>query len=96
MDDGRRSICDECSEGAPKKKEYGLICPFLEDSPLFAAGVEFGMLYCRMSEEGNTEIKDHFHSKNQERILLLAKRLGWSVEKLEKAKGGWFYCEMTR
>ena len=53
---------------------YDLVCPFLTDDPVFAYGVEFGLLYARV-QSGEDEICDYFCRENQDRILLLASRL---------------------
>jgi hypothetical protein len=74
---------------------YDLVCPFLTDDPMFAYGVEFGMLYARMQSESG-EIKDYFCRQNQERILLLANRLGWKVQRIKARDKDWFFCEMER
>ena len=74
---------------------YGLVCPFLTDDPMFAYGVEFGLLRARMQGEGE-RIEDYFTRENQERILLLANRLGWSVRAIKPWGSGWFWCEMER
>lgn len=72
-----------------------LIVPFLTDDPTFAYGVEFGLLYARM-RSGAEEIKDFFCRQNQERILLLANRLGWSVRRIKAWDKDWFWCSMKR
>ena len=74
--------------------DYKLVCPFLTDDPMFAHGVEFGLLYARM--QSAAEIRDYFCRANQERILLLANRLGWSVRKIEPWDEDWFWCVMKR
>ena len=78
---------------------YNLVCqfltPFLTDDPVFARGVEFGMLYARMKAE--TEITDYFTVDNQEQILLLANRLKWTVETMrDSAVPGWFFLRMEK
>ncbi len=74
---------------------YGLVCPFLTDDPMFAYGVEFGLLYARMNG-GEDHIEEYFCRQNQERILLLANRLGWSVRAIQSSGRDWFWCEMER
>lgn len=74
---------------------YGLVCPFLTDDPAFAYGVEFGLLYSRMQGRAK-KIKDYFCRANQERILLLANRLGWSVKKIKPWGKDWFWCVMEQ
>lgn len=77
-------------------EENTLVCPFLDGNPVFANGVEFGMLYSRMKEE--SEIDGYFHTVNQEQITLLANRLGWQILKLRKWKLGpeWTRIHMRR
>jgi hypothetical protein len=74
---------------------HQLVCPFMTDDPMFAYGVEFGLLHARM--RGDEEaIGDYFCRANQERILLLANRLGWKVVEVEPTDKDWFWCEMER
>ncbi len=73
---------------------HSLVCPFLTDDPMFAAGVEFGMLFTRMSETSEP-IQDYFLRENQDRILLLANRLGWTVDDICKTDRFWFSCRMV-
>jgi hypothetical protein len=74
---------------------YGLVCPFLTDDPMFAFGVEFGMLYAQM-QSGVSDIRDYFCIQNQEQILLLANRLGWRVQEMRSWGADWFWCVMER
>jgi hypothetical protein len=73
---------------------YDLVCPFLTDDPMFAYGVEFGLLHAKMGNE--ERIADYFCRKNQERILLLANRLGWSVVEMRATDRDGFWCEMEK
>lgn len=57
---------------------HTLLCPFLDERPSYAYGVEFGILWARMQAED--AIDDVFTTENQEQILLAANRLGWHVE----------------
>jgi hypothetical protein len=74
---------------------YGLVCPFLTDDPTFAYGVEFGLLFARMRGE-EEYIADYFCLDNQDRILLLASRLGWTIRSMKLWDEGWFWCEMEK
>ncbi|HJT76410.1 MAG TPA: hypothetical protein VJ739_04340 [Gemmataceae bacterium] len=74
---------------------YGLVCPFLTDDPTFAYGVEFGLLYARMQSEAET-ISDYFCRENQDRILLLASRLGWAVKRIKPWNKDWFWCALEK
>ncbi len=74
---------------------YALVCPFLTDDPVFAFGVEFGLLCARMQSESE-EIKDYFCRQNQDRILLLANRLGWKIRRIKPWNKNWFFCAMQK
>jgi hypothetical protein len=74
---------------------YTLVCPFLTDEPAFVHGVEFGMLYARM-REGADSVSDYFTRDNQDRILLLASRLGWVVHHMKPWGKDWFWCELEK
>lgn len=78
-----------------RMSNHTLVCPFLTDDPMFAYGVEFGLLYAHM-QNGAGEIKDYFCRKNQDLILLLAGRLGWRVLKMKPWDKDWFFCEMEK
>jgi hypothetical protein len=73
---------------------YDLVCPFLTDDPMFAYGVEFGLLVAKMKTEDR--IADYFCRKNQDRILLLASRNGWAVVEMKNNDRDWFWCELER
>src|SRR5690242_15880250 len=76
----QKSLLGQTKKRLPRKKEiknamkttHGLICPFLTDDPVFAYGVEFGMLYVRMRDDADNVIDDYFCRENQDQILLLA------------------------
>jgi hypothetical protein len=74
---------------------YSLVCPFLTDDPAFTYGVEFGLLFAKM-QSGAEEIKDYFCRKNQDRILLLANRLGWKVRRIKPWSKNWFWCVLQK
>ncbi len=74
--------------------ENTLVVPFLTDDPLFARGVEFGMLYAEMK---NTDrVEDYFTLDNQEQILLLANRLDWHVVEMKQYDNHWFTLVMEK
>jgi hypothetical protein len=74
---------------------HTLVVPFLTEDPTFVYGVEFGLLYGRMQSEAK-KIEDYFCRENQERILLLANRLGWAVRRIRPWGKGWFWCRMEK
>jgi hypothetical protein len=74
---------------------YTLVCPFLADDPTSAHGVEFGLLFARMNS-GEEKIKGYFCRQNQERILLLANRMGWGVKQVKPWGKDWFWCVMKK
>lgn len=71
---------------------WGLVVPFLNDSPDFAYGVQIGMLYEQMKTA--SEVRGLYQSAIQDQILLMANRLGWTVNKVGRSKDGWFDLEM--
>lgn len=73
---------------------YGMVCPFLNENPTFAYGVEFGFLYSRMRDE--TIIDDYFCRKNQDQILLLASRLGWQIVIMKAVDKYWIRIRMEK
>lgn len=82
---------------------HTLVCPFLSDDPTYARGVEFGLLCARMGAAlaaaggGPAVVRDYFLLENQEQILLLANRTGWTVAKMElwaQAPHEWFWLEL--
>lgn len=70
-----------------------LVCQFLNDDPVFAYGVEFGILWMRMKEED--EIQGYFTTENQEQITLAANRGGFEIVQMKQWKKGpewtWFH-----
>jgi hypothetical protein len=75
--------------------DYTLVCPFLTDDPMFAYGVEFGLLYSQM-QSGIESIRDYFCIQNQEQILLLANRLGWKAQEIRPWGRDWFWCVLEK
>jgi hypothetical protein len=75
---------------------FDLVCPFLDHDPRFAYGVEFGMLFARMRDGDEGEIAGYYCMANQDQILLLASRLGWSVDELRPWGRDWFWCRLER
>ncbi len=75
-----------------------LVCPFLDESPTYAYGVEFGMLYAKMRDPSVERIADYFCTENQEQITLAANRLGWKITFMEQWYGGpgWMWVRMIR
>ncbi len=74
--------------------EFNLICPLLVDDPLYAYGVEFGMLFEQMKVEDR--IQGLYLTANQEQILLLASRAGWHVRRCGSDHDGWFWLDMRK
>lgn len=75
---------------------FDLICPFLDQSPRYAYGVEFGMLYARMDAGSEVLIDDYFCRANQDQILLAASRLGWQVTAMGPCGPDWLRLRMER
>jgi len=74
---------------------YDLVCPFLTEDPVYALGVELGLLCAKMRGRCR-RIRDYFSRQNQEQILLLANRLGWTVKRISAHDDYWFWCHLER
>ncbi len=75
--------------------EYGLVCPFLDEAPSYAHGVEFGMLWNRLRGDED-EIDDIISTANQEQVTLAANRLGWHISGMEQLDEFWVKIRLTR
>lgn len=73
---------------------FGLVCPFLDDDPKYAHGVEFGMLWEQFKT--GEPIKGLYLMGNQEQILLALNRLGWRILKVKAHDDCWFWLEAER
>jgi hypothetical protein len=49
-----------------------------------------------MREGSEAEIEDYFCRENQDRILLLASRLGWHVARMKPWDRSWFWCRLEK
>ncbi len=72
-----------------------LAMPFLNPDPVYAFGVEFGLLYPQM-RDGDGPIEDYFTIQNQDQILLAASRLGWTVAEMEPWGDDWFFVRLEK
>ena len=72
-----------------------LVCPFLSADPVYAYGVEFGMLYPEL-RDSDEPIARYFTIQNQDQILLAASRLGWAVEEMKPWGRDWFWCRLEK
>ncbi len=76
-----------------------LLCPFLDDHPKYAFGVEFGMLWERMRNPDVSEIRDYYTTENQEQITLAANRNGWRIVEMSdvpESKSRWIWIHLER
>lgn len=71
--------------------KWGCVVPFLDPDPKYAHGVEFGMLHMELKERD--EVSGYYCRANQDQILLLLSRLGWTVGKIESHDEHWFWLE---
>lgn len=80
--------------------EYTIVCPFLDDDPAYARGVEFGLLCAQMGAAlaaaagGPAVVRGYYLRANQDQILLLASRQGWGVRGLANWDRDWFFAEL--
>lgn len=74
---------------------HGLICPYIDNDPKFAYGVEFGMLFVRM--RGDEElIEGCFLRANQDQILLACNWLGWRAVKMKPHDEDWMWFRLEK
>jgi hypothetical protein len=74
---------------------WSLITPFLTDDPVFAAGVEFDLLFRRL-RDGEKLVKEYIQRKNQDRVLVMAGRLGYEIVRQNPWDKNWLYIEMRK
>lgn len=72
-----------------------LLYPTLNADPLYVQGIEYGILYAQM-QATDEPIEQFFTRRNQEQILFLANRMGWSVETIEPQDDEWFWCRLAK
>ena len=72
-----------------------LVMPFLNPDPVYAFGVEFGMLYPQLRDDSEP-ISEYFTIQNQDQILLAASRLGWVVAEMKPWKADWFFVRLEK
>jgi len=70
--------------------DFGLVVPFLDDSPAFAAGVRLGMSYAKVRRlpTRRTRYVEFLPEADEEQHRLMMHRLGWSVHR-RQIIGGW-------
>jgi hypothetical protein len=59
--------------------DFGLIGPFLTDNHEFKLGAEFGMMYMRLLHKKQNKHRDLVHAENEDKVRLMAQRIGWEV-----------------
>lgn len=77
------------------ESNWDLVTPFLTDDPVFAYGVEFGMLYCTLQRilkesDPGTVFREMCHRENQDRICVLLNRHNCEVVSMEPVDDTWF------
>lgn len=75
---------------------FELVTPFMEDHPKFALGVEFGMVYAKLNNPRRMRYQGMLHRANEERLCLMANRMGYQVVKRKKINRNWFYLAVRR
>lgn len=78
----------------PEPTRWGCVVPFLDTDVKYAHGVEFGQLFERLKEAD--KIHEYITRANQDQVLLLLSRLGWTVETIKEHDENWFYIEANR
>jgi hypothetical protein len=95
-DDAPAAAGQEPSEPAAGEEagEWACVLPFLTTSKPFAHGVEVGCLWEQLKSLDRVE--GPFHRANQDQILLMLSRLGWTAEKVEPVDEFWFQLEARK
>lgn len=75
--------------------KWNLVTPFLDESPSFALGVQFGMLYARLQKKPRV-IKEMVSRKLEDQILLTAGHLGYEVTKRKRIDRCWMSITLKR
>jgi hypothetical protein len=78
------------------KANYTCSVSFLTDEPLFAYGVEIGLLYARMKHRHADIIEDYFCRWNQDQITLMASRLSWQVVEMSRHSKHWLWIRLEK
>lgn len=63
--------------------QYGMLVPFLDPSPTYCYGVEYGMNVIAKMLRTDREFGGYFRTENEEQIRLTCYRLGWEVAELK-------------
>ena len=78
--------------------EFALVAPFLTDAQQFTLDVEFGQWYERIKPKKDGRIAGRvrmlIHRENQDRILLLASRLGYAVKRQRMIDETWMSIDL--
>ena len=74
----------------------GLICPYLDQDPKYALGVEFGIIWMRMRDDNEDVIQEYFTTANQDQILLACPRLGWRCVEMKRWDEFWTWYHLER
>ncbi len=80
---------------------HSLLIPFLDKSPTYCYGVEFGMQVIAPMLRGKKCIKGYFRTENEEQIRLAAHRLGYTLVflrcwKFNGQETGWVYMKLCK
>ena len=78
-----------------------LLVPFLDPSPTYCYGVEFGMQVMAKMLAGEEEIRGYFRTENEEQIRLACYRMNYEVSELKPWKWkrkhtGWVWMVLTK
>ena len=78
-----------------------LLVPFLNKSPTYCYGVEFGMQVMAKMLAADEEIKGYFRTENEEQIRLACYRMGYAVAELKpwrwkRKYTGWVWMKLVK
>jgi len=75
--------------------EFVCVLPFLNSDPMFARGVEIGVLWKNLCELKNLPLCGYYHTENEDQILLMCSRLNIKTTLGDIAEGGWRWIDFT-
>jgi hypothetical protein len=69
----------EWRDSADDAPDYGLVLPFIDQSPEFCHGFECGVQYARMTHGRDDAFEQAVHTENLGQIRAAATQAGWSA-----------------
>lgn len=82
------------------KEYWDFVAPYLTDDHMFACGVEFGVLHEKLSfiemQDTAAVMQVPIHRENQDRLCVLAGKLGFKIEEMNPIDDIWMSVILSR